>query len=835
MRQDLPTGTVTFVFTDVEGSTRLLHELGADGYAVALAEHRRVIREACARQDGVEVDTQGDAFFFVFETAPDGLEAARAGQVALVEGPIRVRMAVHTGAPLLTEEGYVGVDVHRAARIAAAGHGGQVLVSSSTAALVVGAELRDLGEHRFKDLAAAERVYQLGQSDFPPLKSLYRTNLPVPATPFLGRADELARVVELLRCDEVRLLTLSGPGGTGKTRLALQAAAEVAEAFPDGITWVPLAPLRDASVVAFATGQALGVPERPEVEPVEALVEAVRGKATLLLLDNAEHLLPGVADVIARLARVGGPTVLVTSRERLRVQGEHAWPVPQLSVSDAVELFLAQARRLDAGYQPSTAVEALCARLDHLPLAIELAAARTAVFSAEQLLDRIGERLDLLEGPRDADPRQLTLRATVEWSYDLLDAGEQALIRSLSVFAGGCTFEAAEHICDATPDRLQALLDKSLVRHRAAASGRRYFMLETIREFAAEQLDRLGLMKKVRLRHARYFDGFGTAAAEEIDRGEDVPQWTERLVDELDNLRVASRHAAEVDDELLRLRLATALATAAGATGRTLETRGTLQDALDCAVGAPAPLRARALRAFGYAAFVQGDLSAARESYENALDLHRAVGDDLGAALALQILGLAIYHESGDSTEARRMLDESGNIFRSRGLTAGTFSANINLSHLLIQERDLSEATALLEQALDEAPSDEARAVILCNLGLSALLDDRPVAAAKLYRAGLERLQHRHDVDGICHLVEGLTACWIAQRTHLFEAATLLAWAASTRAELGAQPIGEELDLVEHGTAEARRLLAEEPYAAAIATGSAMPISEAVRYALAVE
>ena len=198
----------------------------------------------------------------------------------------------------------------------------------------------------------------------------------------------------------MRLLTLSGPGGTGKTRLALQAAAEVADAFPDGVTWVPLAPLRDASVIAFAAGQALGVRERPEVEPVEALVEAVQGKAALLLLDNAEHLLPGVADVVARLARVGGPTVLVTSRERLRVQGEQVWPVPQLSAADAVELFLAQARRLDAGYQPSPAVEELCARLDHLPLAIELAAARTAVFSAEQLLGRIGERLDLLEGTR---------------------------------------------------------------------------------------------------------------------------------------------------------------------------------------------------------------------------------------------------------------------------------------------------------------------------------------------------------------------------------------------------------------------------------------------------
>ena len=399
--------------------------------------------------------------------------------------------------------------------------------------------------------------------------------------------------------------------------------------------------------------------------------------------------------------------MLVTSRERLRVQGEQVWPVPQLSVADAVELFLAQARRLDAGYQPSTAVEALCARLDHLPLAIELAAARTAVFSAEQLLDRIGERLDLLEGPRDADPRQLTLRATVEWSYDLLDAGEQALLRSLSVFAGGCTFEAAEQVCDATPDRLQALLDKSLVRHRAAATGRRYFMLETIREFAAEQLDQLGLTKEVRLRHARYFDALGTAAAEEIDRGENVPQWTDRLVDELDNLRVASRLAAEIGDELLRLRLTTALANAAGATGRTLETRGTLQDALDSAVGAPAPLRARALRALGLLAFVQGDLSAARESYENALDLHRSIGDDLGAALALLILGVVMYHESGDMIEARRRLEESGNIFRSRGLTMGAFSANINLSHLLIQERDLAEATAILERALDEAPSDE--------------------------------------------------------------------------------------------------------------------------------
>ena len=242
VRGDLPSGTVTFLFTDVEGSTRLLHELGAEAYAEALAEHRRAIRQACAAAGGVEVDTQGDAFFFAFPTAPGALAAAAALTEALAGGPIRVRVGVHTGSPVVTDEGYVGRDVHRAARIAAAGHGGQVVVSQATAALVQDG-LADLGEYRFKDLAAAERVYQLGEESFPPLESLYRTNLPVPATPFLGRERELNDVVELLVHEDVRLLTLTGPGGTGKTRLALQAAAEASDRYPDGTWWVPLAAL----------------------------------------------------------------------------------------------------------------------------------------------------------------------------------------------------------------------------------------------------------------------------------------------------------------------------------------------------------------------------------------------------------------------------------------------------------------------------------------------------------------------------------------------------------------------------------------------------------------
>jgi hypothetical protein len=464
VRSDLPSGTVTFLFTDVEGSTRLLHELGAERYADALAAHRAVVRDACLAHGGVEVDTQGDAFFFVFSSAPGAAAAAASVAADLGPGPIKVRIGLHTGTPLLTDEGYVGSAVHRAARIAAAGHGGYILMSASTAAVCGRDGLRDLGEHRLKDLSAAERLFQLGDAEFAPLKTLYQTNLPVPATAFVGRERELADMTALIEKEEVRLLTLVGPGGIGKTRLAIHAAAETIERFPHGIWWLPLAQVRDGSLLLPGLAAALGVPEGSGRELSEEVLAWLAGKRLLLVLDNVEHLLPEIATDVARLVEVEGPTVVVTSRERLRLQSEHVWAVPPLRSEDGAELFTARARALDASFSPTAETRELCDRLENLPLAIELSAARISLFTPAQLLERLSQRLDLLKGSRDADPRQQTLRATMEWSYDSLGDDERDLFASLSVFMGGCSFAAAEEVCDADPDTLESLIDKSLLR-----------------------------------------------------------------------------------------------------------------------------------------------------------------------------------------------------------------------------------------------------------------------------------------------------------------------------------------------------------------------------------
>jgi class 3 adenylate cyclase len=395
VRAELPSGTVTFLFTDVEGSTKLLHEFGPERYAESLAEHRSVLREAFERHGGVEVDTQGDAFFVGFPTAPGAFAAAREAQTAL---QIPVRMGIHTGTPLLTEEGYVGPDVHRAARIAAAGHGGQVVVSAATAALAEG-ELTELGEHRLKDFAEPVALFQLGEEPFPPLKTISNTNLPRPASSFVGRERELAELGALLQ-DGARLVTLSGPGGSGKTRLAIEAAAELVPAFTAGVFWVPLASLRDPALVTETIGQVLGAKD--------GLAEHLGERELLLLLDNFEQVVEAAPELSRLLEACPRLKLLVTSRELLRIRGEREYPVPPLREPEAVELFCARSQ-----LEPSETIAEVCRRLDELPLALELAAARTSVLSPARILERLGQRLDLLKGGRDTEARQQTLRATI--------------------------------------------------------------------------------------------------------------------------------------------------------------------------------------------------------------------------------------------------------------------------------------------------------------------------------------------------------------------------------------------------------------------------------------
>jgi predicted ATPase len=650
---ELPTGTVTFLFTDIEGSTRLLHELG-DDYADALAEHRRVLREAFARHGGVEVDTQGDAFFVAFARAKDALAAAADGQAALEPGPIRVRMGLHTGEPIVTDEGYVGIDVHRAARIGSAGHGGQVLASQTTRDLAGSNGLHDLGEHRLKDLSAPERIFQFGGGEFPPLKTLYQTNLPIPATPFLGRERELGEVGALLSHDDVRLLTLTGAGGSGKTRLALQAAAAAAEHYPQGVWWVPLAPVRDAAGVVETAARALG--------GASSLAEVIGDRRLLLLLDNFEHVIAAAPELTSLLSTCPNLDVVVTSRERLQLGGEHVYAVPVLARSDARELFLTRARALRPDFQSNGSVDELCARLDDLPLALELAAARTPVLSPEQLLGRLGARLDLLKGGRDADVRQQTLRATIEWSHDLLDAAEKRLFARLSLFRGGCTLEAAEAICGAELDELQSLVDKSLVRIR---DGDRFWMLETIHEFAAERLRESGEEDELRRRHAEFFLALAESAnlsAEATDLG---PR-PELVLPEQDNLWAALDWAAEAGEIELGLRLAIALEQFWVAVAP-YEGARRVQAFLDRAADLPDVVRARAIRVLGGMIFMTGDFDRGDELMRQSLELFRSLGDDAVVAELLVRLAIHLHYTHGDIAGAHALIDESQAINRRVG------------------------------------------------------------------------------------------------------------------------------------------------------------------------
>ncbi|MDH5223340.1 MAG: hypothetical protein OEW46_01020 [Actinomycetota bacterium] len=683
MRSDLPIGTITLVFTDIEGSTKLLHELGAEAYAEALAEHRRLLRDAFVRHGGVEIDTQGDAFFFAFPDARGAIVAAEECRQALQPGRIRVRVGIHTGTPHVGLEGYVGEDVHLGARIGAAGHGGQLLLSEATR---LSADLEegvlDLGEHRLKDFERPIPIFQLGAERFPPLKTISNTNLPRPASSFIGREDEVRSVTALIR-EGARLVTLTGPGGSGKTRLSIEVAAELVGDHKAGTFWVELAPIRDPALVTDEIGKTVGAKE--------GLVEHIGERAMLLVLDNLEQVIDAGSAIADLVEACPNLAVLATSRERLRVRGEVEFEVRPLAGSEAVEMFLARAGLAQA----DDAIDRLCGALDEMPLAIELAAARAKVLAPSQILERLSRRLDLFTGGRDADPRQRTLRSTIEWSHDLLDPDEQHLFARIAVFNGGATLEAAERVVDADLDTLGSLVEKSLVRR----TDDRYWMYETIREFAFERLESSGESDEIRRRHALHLLALAEEAEPHLRREDD--EWLDRLEAEHDNVRAALGYFDAEGDHELELRLCGAFWWVWSLRGPHKEGLRRLEAVL-AADPRPTVARANALMGAFDLAGDAGEEAASLAWGEEALSIHRTLGNVWEVAYVQ--MGLGVTLAMGDRfAEAKPLFEEGVRGFRELGDHHWEMQTSRRLAWTLDVLGDIAQARQIHEDNLRRA------------------------------------------------------------------------------------------------------------------------------------
>jgi predicted ATPase/class 3 adenylate cyclase len=742
---DLPTGTVTFMFTDIEGSTQLWEQSPAEMKA-ATARHDAIVEEQVARHGGIVVRPrgEGDSRFAVFARASDAVAAATALQEALyaevwpTARPVRVRLALHTGEADLRGGDYYGAVVNRCARLRAIAHGGQTLVSQTTGELVRGVlpggtALRDLGEHRLKDLDRPDRVFQLLSpglpSDFPPLRSLdlLPNNLPLQLTSFVGREREQAEVRRLLAT--ARLLTLTGTGGCGKTRLALQVGAELADAFADGVWFVDLAPLADPALVPQAVASALGVHEVPGRSLRETLADSLRRSDVLLILDNCEHLLDACAQLADALLRACPRLrILATSRELLGIAGENAWRVPSLTLPDArqtpavagltqydaVRLFIDRALAALPTFavtnQNAPAVAQLCWRLDGIPLAIELAAARVRVLTVEQIAARLDDRFRLLTGgSRTALRRQQTLQAAVDWSYQLLSEAERLLLQRLAVFAGGWTLEAAEAVGTGERiagsevlDLLAALVDKSLVVAEGQGAHARYRLLETIRQYAGEKLLEAGKVGLVRDRHRDWYAGLAARGEPEPD-GPVQEEWLGRLEAEHDNLLAALAWSLE-GDLGVGLRLATSLGGFWGRRGYIVEGRRWLEAFLAQAPATNDPedqrVRARALRSAGVMASDQQDRGAAWAFLDESLTLFRALGDQRGVAAALKNQGIELLRGGATAERIQATLEESLALWRALGDQFGVADTLQTLSFLAARERDDARARRLMDEAL---------------------------------------------------------------------------------------------------------------------------------------
>jgi predicted ATPase/class 3 adenylate cyclase len=742
---DLPSGTVTLLFSDIEGSTRLLARLGS-AYAEALDGQRRVLREAWSRHRGVELGTEGDSFYVVFPTATDAVAAAAEGQRHLHEFPwpagedVRVRMGIHTGNPVVHAGAYVGMDVHRAARIASTAHGGQVVLSAATAELVSrsvpdGVGLRDLGRHELKDIERAEHLHQLVldglNADFPPLKSLGApTSLPVPATPTVGREGELAELSQLLKSAEARIVTLTGPGGSGKTRLATELARAMVSAYPDGVYFVPLSTVTESAVMWTSIAESLDVP--PDVSSPDDLVAHLQDSRLLLVLDNLEQLSDAASVVSDLVARAPHVTVIVTSRRPLHVGGEHEHAVPPLELptdtdidaaarSGAVQLFVQQAQRVKSAFELTGEnagdIASICRQLDGLPLAVELVASRSKLLSPKALLARLDMALDIRTIDQLRPGRQQTLREAIAWSYDLLTPEQQQLLRRVAVFSGGADLDAVTAVAtDADSGGLDVLelitdlVDASLLTVVDDSRGEpRVGMLETIRTFAREQLATSGELDLVQARHALHYLRFAETYSG-LFSGNRYFEARTRLESEQENLREALAWSTStevpddgVDRSVVALDLCAAMGRFWWLSGYFSEGRRWVEAAIAQAGSSDQLRLARCLSILANEARIMGDWERAYETATASVEMWRRIGTHTrGYPYALRTLA-AIVQQRGDTARTRVLYEQAVAVSREMDDTEQLHFALSEFGSFAGHVEDMQLALELEAEAVDVA------------------------------------------------------------------------------------------------------------------------------------
>jgi predicted ATPase/class 3 adenylate cyclase len=859
------------LFSDIEGSTALLSRLG-DRYGQAMSDHRALMRTAFAAWHGREISTEGDSFFVVFGSAVDAVACALAAQRALAghDWPggdaVRVRMGLHSGEPARYEDGYIGMDVHRAARIAATAHGGQVVLSEVTLQLAsplpTGISVRDLGFHRLKDIAAAERIWQLAgpglRADFPPLKSLgTQTSLPLPATPLVGRDEDLERLHAILARPEVRLVTLTGPGGVGKTRLALAAAAALDHAFPHGVFFVALAAVRDTDVMWKTLAGDLDV----EGDGPAAVLEHLRERRMLLVLDNLEQLDRAGEVVAALLAAAPGLVLLATSRGPLHTPGEHEFPVPPLEVpraadmatvteSGAVRLFAQQAGMVRPAFaitkDNAADVAAICRRVDGLPLAIELAAARVRLLAPKALLARLGQTLGLATAGAGRPLRQQTLRDTIGWSYDLLAPDLAGIFRRMSVFAVGCDLDALADVvvtgddpAGSDPLELVAeLADVSLITVTEGAYGEpRLGMLETIREYALERLEQDDDADGARRRHAEHYAGVAEQALAQVD-GPGQLAALDRLEAEHDNLRAALAWSLEApgadppdqgERTLIGLRLVQALIAFWYQHGHATEGRRWLQRAMDVAsTGGGAPL-AKVTHGLGILMDQQGEPDAALRLFERSLVIWRELGDREQQARELNSLGI-VHRHLGDFDTGRALLQEAVALNRELGDKNRLAASLANLGQVESAAGRLDRATEVLREALavdSELGNPVNIAIDRHSLALVSLRAGRPREARDLVCGIFDYVVSSGNTAFYVNTIE-LAAAIMAALDEPLLTARLAGAAEAIRQESGMLITPQEGALLEELLVPARATVSSQVWDAELTPGRALSQPEAL-------